>query len=184
MPGEEDRLQHALGLAHRYLNPRERTVGEVRRRLEQGGVEPDVAEQALAILGEQGCLDDQRFARLFVQDKQELEQWGAERIRRGLLARGIDPELIAAALHHQGPGQASGAVDSLTGAPDGLTSAADEPPQTELDRALALLGRRFPSPPRDRRERDQALGVLIRKGYDPELAVDALSAYARAGTES
>ncbi len=37
---------------------------------------------------EQGYLDDARFARMFVADKRELEQWGRERIRRGLLARG------------------------------------------------------------------------------------------------
>jgi regulatory protein len=51
--------------------------------------------------------------------------------------------------------------------------------QTELDRALELLRRRFPSPPADRRERERALGVLLRKGYDSELALDALVAYAR-----
>jgi regulatory protein len=50
---------------------------------------------------------------------------------------------------------------------------------TELDRALGLLRRRFSIPPRDRRERDRALGVLIRKGYDPDLALDAITAYAR-----
>ncbi|MGI9185853.1 MAG: hypothetical protein ACR2GZ_13000 [Solirubrobacteraceae bacterium] len=53
------------------------------------------------------------------------------------------------------------------------------PEQTELDRALALLRRRFPMPPRERRERDRALGALIRKGFESELALDALSAYAR-----
>ena len=33
--------------------------------------------------------------------------------------------------------------------------------------------------PADRRERERALGVLLRKGYESELALDALSAYAR-----
>jgi hypothetical protein len=33
-------------------------------------------------------------------------------------------------------------------------------------------------PPRERRERERALGVLLRKGYESELALDALSAYA------
>lgn len=156
MSGEhtaEERLQHALELAHRHLNPRDRTVGELRRHLRQKGVDDTVAEQALTVLIDQGYLDDVRFARLFVQDKRELEQWGAERIRRRLLERGVEPELIAQQL------------------------GADQ--ERELDRALELLGRRFPTAPRDRRERDRALGVLIRKGYDPELALDALSAYAR-----
>ena len=49
---------------------------------------------------------------------------------------------------------------------------------SEMDRALEILRRRFPSPPRERRDRDRALGVLLRKGYDAELALDALTAHA------
>jgi regulatory protein len=159
--GDGTELQRALELAYRYLNRRDRTVHEVRARLEAKGIEAAVVDEAVALLAEQGVLDDDRFARLFVQDKRELERWGAERIRRGLLARGIDRELIAEALLHP----------EETG--DG------DPPETELDRALGLLRGRFSTPPRDRRERDRALGVLIRKGYDPELALDALAAYGR-----
>jgi regulatory protein len=168
MSTEAERVQHALGLAYRYLNRRERTVSEVRRRLEREQLEPGAIEQALATLDEQGYLDDARFARVFVQDKRELEQWGRERITRGLIARGVEPELIEDAL--------AGRDGDEAGSP--LSSAA-EMHEGEVERALGLLSRRFPSPPRDRRERDRALGVLIRKGYDPELALDALSAYAR-----
>jgi regulatory protein len=154
-------LQRALELAYRYLNRRERTVHEVRARLEAKGTQTAIADEVITILAEQGAVDDTRFARLFVQDKRELEQWGAERIRRGLLARGVDRELIAEALAQEGE------------------SGEDDQAGTELDRALHLLRRRFSAPPRDRRERDRALGVLIRKGYDPELALDALAAYGR-----
>jgi regulatory protein len=154
-----EELDHALALAYRFLNRRERTEFEVRRQLERKGVGATFSDRAVAALTEQGYLDDARFARLFVQDKRELEQWGEERIRRGLLARGIDRDLAADALA-EGEGSA------------------DEPAQTELDRALGILRLRFPSPPRERRERDRALGVLIRKGYDPELALDALTIHA------
>jgi regulatory protein len=152
---EPDRLGHALRVAYASLNRRERTVGEVRRRLEGEGLAEAVVEQALATLIEDGYLDDARFARLFVEDKRSLQEWGRERIRRGLLDRGVEPELIEDALGQE--------------------------EHSDLDRALALLSRRFPSPPRERRERDRALGVLIRKGYEPELALDALAAYARSG---
>lgn len=151
--GTHDRIQHALELAYRYLNQRERTESEVRRRLEQQGVEGSAIEPAIATLLDQGYVDDVRFARIFVEDKRELEHWGADRIRRTLLQRGIARALIDETL-------------------------AAESTESELDRALELLRRRFPAPPRDRRERNRALGVMLRKGYDSELAFDALAAYA------
>jgi regulatory protein len=149
----DDRLQQALELAYGYLNQRDRTETEMRRRLEQQRVDPPALEDAIRELVGQGYLDDVRFARLFAQDKRELEQWGSDRIRRALLQRGIDRELVEEALR----------ADAA---------------ETELERALALLRRRFPFPPRDRRERDRALGVMLRKGYDSELALDALTAFA------
>jgi regulatory protein len=93
-----------------------------------------------------------------VEDKRELEQWGSDRIRRTLLARGIDRALIEDVLTE---GASTGGVGS------------------ELDRALAVLRQRFAIPPQGRRERERALGLLLRKGYEPELALDALYAHAR-----
>jgi regulatory protein len=157
---EQERLQIALDLAYAYLNARDRTVSEVRQRLERRGVSEAMSEKVSRTLGEQGFLDDTRFARLFVADKRALEQWGSERIRRGLVSRGIDRHLADAALAEE-------------------PEAVDEEPESELDRALALLRRRFPDPPQDRRDRNRALGMLLRKGYESELAYDALSAHTR-----
>ena len=161
----EERLQKALDLAYAYINARDRTVSEVRQRLARRGVSDDLAEEAVQTLSDQGFLDDARFARLFVADTRTLEEWGSERIRRGLLSRGIDRHLVDAALAEEP-------------ASDGLDEEVGEP-SSELDRALALLRRRFPDPPEDRRDRNRALGMLMRKGYESELALDALAAYAR-----
>jgi regulatory protein len=159
---EEERLQKALDLAYAYINPRDRTVSEVCQRLQRHGVSEELTERAIQILADQGFLDDARFARLFVADKRTLEQWGSERIRRGLLARGVDRHLAEEAL-------------AVPPAPE----AEDDEPESELHRALTLLRRRFPEPPEDRRDRNRALGMLMRKGYESELALDALAAYAR-----
>jgi regulatory protein len=144
----------AVQLAYRYLNRRERTTAEVRAHLERHRCEAEAIEAALALLQQDGYLDDARYARLFAEDKRTLEHWGSERIERSLRERGIERELAA----------------------DALAASAGE---DELERALSLLRRRFPEPPRERRERDRAIGVLVRKGYGSELAVDALAAYAR-----
>jgi regulatory protein len=161
-------LQKALEVGYAYLSRRERTVAEVRAQLERKGIGNELAGEAIRSLQAQGVLDDARFARLFVTDKRELEQWGTERIRRGLLTRGIDRELAEEAL-------ATAPVPSPLSA--GMT--AEDPPQTELERALALLRSRYPEPPAERRERERALGFLLRKGYESELALDALHAHAR-----
>ncbi|HEX4010190.1 MAG TPA: RecX family transcriptional regulator [Solirubrobacteraceae bacterium] len=161
--GTDEQLQRALELGYAYVNRRDRTVSEVRLQLERKGISPEQTEAAIQTLSEQALLDDARFAHLFVTDKRELEQWGNERIMRGLLARGIDRHLAATALGGEATDESG-----QDGGEDG-----------ELQRALALLRRRFPQPPQDRRERERALGVLLRKGYESELALDALAAHAR-----
>jgi regulatory protein len=113
-----------------------------------------VVDEAVAELCRQGYLDDARYARRFAEDRRALDAWGAERIERRLLALGLDPELIGAAL---GPRESA----------------------EELEAAVALLRRRFPRTPADDRDRERVLGVLVRKGYDLELAYDAVRAFER-----
>jgi regulatory protein len=137
---DPERLQHALDLAYRFLGHRDRTVAEVRERLGAEGVEEAVIGEALG----------ERFA----EDRRTIDAWGAERIERRLLAVGVDPQLIEAALGEQGAGE-------------------------ELEAALAVLRRRFAQPPAHDRDRDRALGLLVRKGYELELAYDAVRAFGR-----
>ncbi|HEX7290754.1 MAG TPA: RecX family transcriptional regulator [Conexibacter sp.] len=152
----ELRLQHALDLAFRYLGRRDRTVLEMRRFLEGKRIEPSAIDEALACLEHEGYLDDRRFARQFAEDKRLLEEWGADRIERRLLALGVAPGIARDAIE----------VRDRDG---------------ELDAACALLARRFPLLGEDPRERRRAHGVLVRKGYDQELAWDAIRAHARSG---
>ena len=117
------------------------------------GILPDVAERTVGELVEQGYVDDVRFAHRFAEDRRALDHWGSERIERRLRELGIDRALAAAA------------------------AAAGE--EGELDAAVALLARRFPSPPREERDLNRALGLLVRRGYELELAHDAIRAYGR-----
>jgi regulatory protein len=155
VPDTSAGLERALAVAYAYLNSRERTQAEMRAHLRRKGIDPQDVECAIQTLAEQGHLDDARFARLFVQDRRELDEWGADRIRQVLLARDVDRDVAEDALAEH---------ELVAGG--------------EIERALAVLRRRFPAPARDRRERDRALGVLLRKGYDADLAVEALAAHA------
>jgi regulatory protein len=148
------RLQHALDLSYRFLGHRDRTVVEVRRHLEAKRVEPDTIEEAIAELGEQGYVDDARFAQRFVEDRRTLDDWGRERIERRLLAAGVPAEVTERAL-------------------------ASWEAHDELQAAVAVLRRRFRVVPETDRDRERALGFLVRKGYELELAYDAIRAYGR-----
>jgi regulatory protein len=150
------RLQHARDLAWAALNRREHTRAELIRLLERKRCAPDEIATVMAELIEGGWVDDAGYARRFAEDRRNLDGWGAERIERRLRALGIEAEHVEAAV--------------------GARPATDE-----RDAALALLRRRFPVPPDDARERNRALGVLVRKGYELELALDVLRRYCGVG---
>ena len=149
-----DDRDRALQLAHRAVGRRERTVAELRTFLERKRVKPENIAAAVDELREAGLLDDARYAQRFAEDKRELESWGAERIARELQRRGIAPDLISAVV-------------------------ADRSREAELQTALVLLAQRVP-PPADDRERDRAWRLLIRRGYEAELAYEAVRRHERA----
>ena len=121
-------------------------------------VEPAVADQVVTELIELGYLDDACYAERFADDRRRLDGWGSERIARRLRELGVDREHIEAAVEAQDP-------------------------EEELEAALELLRRRCPQPPSTRQERDRALGILIRRGYAPDLAFDALRRHAGVDAE-
>jgi regulatory protein len=81
--------------------------------------------------------------------------WGPDRIEQELVRRGIAGDLIEAALSTR--------------------SRSDE-----LEAAAGLLAERFGGPLDDDRARNRAWQLLVRRGYEPELAYDAVRAHGRA----
>jgi regulatory protein len=156
-PDPEVRLQHARDVAWTALNRRDHTVAELARVLARKRAEPAVIDAVVGELCEQGYLDDVRFAHRFAEDRRRLDGWGAERIAGRLRALGVEVDLIAAAVDEQDH-------------------------EGELEAALALLRRRFPDPPATPRDCERALGMLVRKGYELELAHDAIRRHAGVAT--
>jgi regulatory protein len=147
----ERERERAMQLGYRAVGTRERTVAELRTFLERKRVEPEAIDDAVT---EAGFLDDARYAQRFAEDKRELERWGSERIARELQRRGVAPDLIELTI-------------------------ADRSREAELQTALMVLEQRLP-PPNDDRERDRAWRLLVRRGYEPELAYEAVRRHERA----
>jgi regulatory protein len=129
-------------------------VSQVRRHLLGKSLSEAQVDAAMAELIEQGYLDDARFARRFAEDRRNLDGWGQERIERTLLDAGVDPDLIVTAL---------GSRDA----------------EDELDAAVTVLRGRLRVAPSDERERQRALALLVRRGYELELAYDAVRLFER-----
>jgi regulatory protein len=150
--------ERAIELAYRAVGYRERTVAELRTCLERKRVGPEAIDEAVAELREAGLVDDARYAHRFAEDKRDLERWGRERIARDLHRRGVAPEIVEAAL-----GDRSG--------------------DDELATALELLEARLP-PPADDRERDRAWRLLVRRGYEAEIAYEAVRRHGGSGRDA
>jgi regulatory protein len=156
--GPEARLQQALDRGYRHLSRGERTVAQMRRHLERARVDAQTIDAAVAELARQGYLDDARYARCFAEDRRLLDAWGRERIARQLRAGGIDPDVIDATL--------------------GDWAEADE-----LGAAVAFLYRRVGTAPSGNEDRERAFGLLLRRGYRPEVAYDAVRSFERGLTD-
>jgi regulatory protein len=154
--GEAERLQRALELAYRHLGVRDRTTAELRAHLERRGVDGPTTAATVGELRRQGYLDDARYARRFAEDRRRLDAWGDERIARRLQAAGVGADEVEAALGGGDPDEARAA-------------------------AVALLRRRIRVAPADDRGRERALGLLVRRGYELELAYEAVRAFEREG---
>jgi regulatory protein len=153
------RLRRALDFAYRYLSRRDRSVAEVRRHLEAKRCEPAAIDAAVAELLELNYLDDAAYAQRFAEDRRELDGWGPERIARKLATLGIDAADVDAAV-----------------------SARDH--ADELSAAVELLRRKLRGAlPETDRDRERALGFLVRKGYDLDLAYDAIRTLSRTASD-
>ncbi len=111
------------------------------------GSPEEALEAAIAELIEIGELNDERYAEFFCADKRELAGWGPERIAATLADRGVDQRLI----------------DRF----------APEDRGAQVERAAALVRERGDDLSDDR-GRARAFAYLNRRGFDYEVAYDAI----------
>lgn len=80
--------------ALRLLSHRPRSEKEMRTRLAMRGVEPAVIDEEVERLRRAGLLDDEKFARAWVEDRKRVAPRGRRMLRYELLGRGIDVESV------------------------------------------------------------------------------------------
>lgn len=133
--------------ALRLLAVRPRSAAELARRLRMKGYGPEIGEEVVARLREQGLIDDAAFAGSLVRDRVRLRPQGARRMAGELRAKGVDEATARAAI-----------AETLD------DEATDE---TELARRAAAKWRpRAGEEPAAARRRLH--GFLARRGFDGE----------------
>jgi regulatory protein len=143
-----------LEAALRFLEPRQRSIGEVRRRLTRVGYREDLVEGAIARLVELGMLDDEAFARSWIESRDRARPRGERALRMELARKGIERQTTDVVI-----------ADREANEPEADAAAARRLLERNA-RALARVG-----DPRARRNRAYAL--LARNGFDPETAAAA-----------
>jgi regulatory protein len=144
-----------LEAALRFLEPRQRSIGEVRRRLTRVGYREELVEGAIARLVELEMLDDQAFARTWIESRDRARPRAERALRRELAVKGIDRDTVDGAIEERD-----------IAAPEADAEAA----RRLLERNARALARVLD--PRARRQRAYAL--LSRNGFDSETVLAAI----------
>ncbi len=134
-----------------FLATRPRSVGETTRRLQHLGYPPALVEDVVTRLVEVGYLDDDAFARTWVESRDRARPRGENALRRELTQKGVSRQVVDEVM-----------VERLEASEDGDPNVAA---------ATALLGRKraaLAREPDERKRRQKAYALLARNGFDPE----------------
>jgi regulatory protein len=150
-----EREEQARQLCLRLLTARARTRAELAERMAAKGYPADVGERVLDRLADVGLVDDRDFAEQWVRSRRTHAGKGKRALVSELRTKGVDDELIDAAL-------------------------ADVDPESERVRAEQLVADRLrrekfaDEPGEDVKLTRRLVGMLARRGYGQSLAFDVV----------
>jgi regulatory protein len=150
-----------LDAAARFLEARARSIGEVRRRLTSAGYRAELVEGAITRMTELGMLDDEAFARAWVESRDRARPRGERALADELRLRGVDRTIIAGALDER---RESVAASGDASDDDDVPPSADE---AAAERLLARNARTLARVADPRARRQRAYALLARNGFDP-----------------
>lgn len=155
-----------LEAAARFLEARSRSVKEVRRRLTGGGYRADLVDGAIERMLELGMLDDEAFARAWVESRDRARPRGERAIRAELGLKGVDRASVDLVLAERREAQQGGDDD------DGIPVSPD---RVAAERLLARHRRSLERVGDPRQRRQRAYQLLARNGFDPEICREVAS---------
>ncbi len=146
-----------LDAAARFLEARPRSEAEVRRRLLRLGYRDELVDAAVGRLLAVGYLDDEAFARSWVESRDRSKPRGEHALRRELGLTGVDRSLIDAVLGER--------REDATAGDAGPTN----PDEAAAERLLAKKMGPILREPDPRRRLQRAYALLARNGFSPDV---------------
>ncbi|HYH93394.1 MAG TPA: regulatory protein RecX [Candidatus Saccharimonadales bacterium] len=153
---------------------------EVRRRLGQAGYRSELIDGAIERLTELGMLDDEQFARAWVESRDRVRPRGERAIREELRLKGIDRSTADLVLEERRVGISERAVDD--GAHD--DAPARSPDRVAAERLIAKHARALARVADPRQRRQRAYALLARNGFDPETCREVAASAGASPAES
>jgi regulatory protein len=157
-----------LEAAARFLEARSRSVTEVRRRLTSAGYRSELVDGAINRLVDLGMLDDEAFARAWVESRDRARPRGERALRDELRLKGLDRSIIDVVLEER----------------RGTDDDAPVPDRVAAERLLDKHARALQRIPDPRRRRERAYALLARNGFDPEICREVAARVATVDPES
>lgn len=96
-------LLKAKNLSYTFATYKMRTELEVRERLKRENYQGDIIDLAIQFLYEFNLINDEKYAKLFVEEKSISKIWGKIRIKNELSRKGIDTNIIENVISHYFP---------------------------------------------------------------------------------
>jgi regulatory protein len=157
-----------LDAAARFLEARSRSVAEVRRRLTSAGYRRELVDGAIARLGDLGMLDDEAFARAWVESRDRARPRGERALRDELRLKGIDRSLVDRVVEER---RATEGADT------------SPPDRTAAERLIEKYARTLERIGDPRRRLERAYALLARNGFDPETCREVAARVVRDASE-
>ncbi len=149
-----------LEAAARFLEPRARSVAEVRRRLTGAGYQGTLVEGAITRMLELGMLDDEAFARAWVESRDRARPRGELAIRQELGLKGVDRTTADLVLAERREAAAGIPTDE---------GSASSPDEVAARRLIARNARSLARVADPRQRRQRAYALLARNGFDSDV---------------
>ena len=87
-------ITEILAKLEHYCAYQDRCTQEVMTKLHSWQIAEQEQRQILQLLKNEGFIDDERYVQSYIRGKINTKQWGMQKIRLGLLQKGISKDLI------------------------------------------------------------------------------------------